>query len=148
MLSGFLILSVCTRCRDDREADNGDMRGGLRLARRVAAAFPKSDANRAGVRLQGVRCLSQCKRSCAMALSASSRFTYIFGDLDPHRDVDDVLAVAALYAASPDGFMRRDTRPPPMRCGVLGRIPPLDIDPDHALIEPLSSLITSTEPNI
>lgn len=132
-----LTLSICLRCRDGRETRDTDLaqRGGRRLAQAVVAAFPASDAARAGVKLRGVHCMSQCKRPCAIALSGPDLFTYLFGDLDPTTHAGDVLAVAAAYARAPDGFLRRPDRPEVLQAGILGRVPPLGAAGD--LIEDL-----------
>ena len=121
------ILSICLRCRDGRENRATDLsqRGGRRLAQSVAAEFGTSAAAERGVALRGVNCMSQCKRPCAIALSGRDRFTYLFGDLDPTLHAIDVLTLAAAYAGAPDGFMRRNDRPPVVQAGILGRIPPL-----------------------
>lgn len=135
-------LSVCLRCRDGTEAHADDERGGKRLADAIAAAFPDSALHRVGGRLRGVRCMSQCKRPCTVALSARRRFTYLFGDLDPTRDAAAVLQLAHLYVETPDGFLPRDARPPRMQAGILGRIPPLDGVSE--LVEPLAPALTPT----
>ncbi|MEM6932245.1 MAG: DUF1636 domain-containing protein [Pseudomonadota bacterium] len=114
-------LSICLRCRDGREDPFGDTRGGARLAEAVVAAGVAT----AGLAVRGVHCLSQCKRPCVVAVSGPARFTYLFGDLNPARDTAAVIALARLYAASPNGFMARDARPKPIQAGVLGRVPPL-----------------------
>ena len=36
-----------------------------------------------GLKVRGVYCMSQCKRSCVVSFTAPDRFTYTFGDLDP-----------------------------------------------------------------
>ena len=130
-------LSVCLRCRDGRERNDED-RGGARFARAVGAAFAARHAMLHEVALRGVRCMSQCKRPCTVALSAPDRFTYLFGDLDPHRDAHAVVDLLSLYLVEPLGFMPRDRRPPPFRAGILGRIPPLE--PTSDLVEPLPLL--------
>jgi len=134
-----LTLSICLRCRDGREDQDTDldMRGGRRLARAVAAVFAASAAAERGVVLRGVNCMSQCKRPCTIALSGHSRFTYLFGDLDPKVHTDDVLAVATAYADATDGFLPRSARPEVLRAGILGRVPPLEHAGD--LVEPLQA---------
>lgn len=114
-------LSICLRCRDQREDVNNHIRGGARLAQAILEA----GIDHAALSVRGVHCISQCKRPCVMALSGPDRFTYLFGDLDPTRHAQDVVELARLYVQSPDGFMARNERPPPMRAGVLGRVPPL-----------------------
>lgn len=128
-------LSVCLRCRDGRERSDED-RGGARFARAVVAAFAARRSTLPGAALRGVRCMSQCKRPCTVALSAPGRFTYLFGDLDPERDAHAVLDLLPLYHADPLGFLPRDRRPPSLRAGILGRIPPLDRPSD--LVDPLT----------
>ncbi len=131
-------LSICRRCRDGRENRNTDLdqRGGRRLAQLVVDAFPDSTAARRGIRLRGVNCMSNCKRPCAIALSAPSRFTYLFGDLAPVLHAGDVLSVAVAYAEAEGGYLPRPVRPKVLRAGILGRIPPLGFAGD--LVEPLS----------
>ncbi|MEM6491842.1 MAG: DUF1636 domain-containing protein, partial [Pseudomonadota bacterium] len=126
-------LSVCTRCRGIDAGDSDEARAGYRLAQAIYDRFPASAAARAGVRLRGVRCMSQCKRACAIALSDDAKFTLLFGDLDPERDSDAVLELARLYADAADGLVARGERPVALRAGILGRIPPLGVD--SALID-------------
>lgn len=116
------VLTICLRCRDDRETISEDVRGGTRLAQAVLQAGIED----AALDVRGVHCLSQCKRPCAVAVSGPDRFTYLFGDLDPTRHAREVVDLAILYARSPNGFMARNDRPEAMRAGVLGRVPPLD----------------------
>lgn len=139
-----ITLSVCTRCRDGREDACGEERGGSRLARAVLEAFAARAPTLPPVTIRGVACMSQCKRSCTVALSAPSRFTYLFGDLDPTRDANAVLDCLPLYAAGEEGFMRRDERPEPMRAGILGRIPPLDTASE--LVTPLAQTPAQPDP--
>lgn len=140
MAATDVTLSICLRCRDGRETRDTDLaqRGGRRLAEAVTRAFSGSQAAGRGVRLRGVNCMSQCKRPCTVALSGLDRFTYLFGDLDPAHHADAVLSVASAYAASPDGFLPRTSRPPVLQPGILGRIPPLGFAGD--LIENLTPI--------
>lgn len=118
------ILSICTTCRDGREADCGT-RGGLRLARAVVAR--SSDRQTENLHLRGVRCMSQCKRPCVASFSAYGRFTYVFGDLDPDTPghIDALLDLAARYIRAPEGFLLRNQRPEPLQASILGRLPPM-----------------------
>ena len=134
-------LSVCTRCRPQGQAIPDRMRPGYRLAEAIHARFAESDAARRGIALRGVRCMSQCKRSCTIALSGPGKYTLLFGDLDPSTDAEAILQLAAQYAEQPDGYVERNRRPVSLRAGILGRIPPLDItgeaiDPDFSIQSP------------
>lgn len=127
------LVSICLTCRDGREAGHGEVRGGTRFAREILAAASAAGASDCDFR--GVRCMSQCKRPCVVSLSRPGAFTYLFGDLDPRLHAGEVIAVAALYGAAPEGFLLRAERPAVMRAGILGRIPPPETASD--LVEPL-----------
>ncbi|MEL6520745.1 MAG: DUF1636 domain-containing protein [Pseudomonadota bacterium] len=111
-------------CRDGRE-DNHGTRGGSRLAQRVASQL--DDPASRQMQIRGVQCMSQCKRSCIVSLTATERFTYVFGDLDPENDahVDALFELVARYNAAAEGFVERKDRPEPLQASILGRLPPL-----------------------
>ena len=119
-------LSICMTCRDGREYLHDGVRGGTRLAEAVVAR-PKAKSGGLTLRVRGIHCISQCKRPCAIALSAPDRFTYVFGDLDPGKSghIEALLTLSSLYLQMPEGFLRREDRPTPLRTNILGRIPPL-----------------------
>lgn len=126
------ILDVCVLCRPPDWSQSDGPRPGAVLALEIdgvlaARALPQA------VR-RNVRCMSQCKRPCAVAFSAPGRFTYLFGDLVALRDADAVADAFALYLERPDGFMERFERPPALRAGILARIPPSGWD--GPLVEP------------
>ncbi len=127
-------LSISLRCRDGREAAHDETRGGARLAQAVAALAGREGC---AARLRGVHCMSQCKRSCVVSLTAPGGFTYVFGDLDPDDPAHAraILGLIPLYRAAPEGFLTRDARPAPLRAAILGRLPPLDTGSD--LVFPL-----------
>jgi predicted metal-binding protein len=127
-----LTLSICLRCRPPEWRGPDEARPGAILVERVADALAGGGA-RMPLTFRSIRCMSQCKRPCVAAFSGEGRFTYLFGDLDPGRDVGALLDCLALYASRPDGFMERWERPEVMRAGVLGRVPPLDST--HAFVE-------------
>lgn len=117
------VLSICTTCRDGREAKTGT-RGGARLAEAIYARIDALTA--AGVTLRGVKCMSQCKRPCIVSLSQDDKFTYVFGDLDPYviADTDALLELVKRYNNAPEGFLERKDRPELLRATILGRFPP------------------------
>jgi len=117
-------LSICLRCRDGRETAYGDVRGGARLADAICDLVARHSCK---VDLRGVRCMSQCKRSCVVSLTAPGAFTYVFGDLDPEAPdhAQAILDLIPLYRDAPEGFLARDARPAPLRASILGRLPPI-----------------------
>ncbi|TQM89842.1 DUF1636 family protein [Roseinatronobacter monicus] len=117
-------LSICLTCRDGREGDHGDVRGGARLARALCSLVAQQGCD---ATLRGVRCMSQCKRACIVSLTAPGAFTYLFGDLDPTdpAHLQAILDLIPLYSKAPEGFLTRDARPEPLRATILGRLPPV-----------------------
>ncbi len=69
-----------------------------------------------------VDCMSGCARESTVAFRKAGKVAYLFGDLS-EADLPDLLAFAALYAASPDGQFA-DARPlGALRMKALARIP-------------------------
>lgn len=118
-------LSVCTRCRPPGFAGVDEERPGYRLAQSILGTLEQDPDNHRWLSMRGVRCMSQCKRPCVVALSSPSKFTLLFGDLSWQTDAAPVLSLARQYAASSDGHIPRPERPAPLRAGILGKIPPL-----------------------
>ena len=119
-------VSVCTRCRPQDWSETVDHeRPGAELASALQQSLADADLPQP-LNLRRVRCISQCLRPCVVAFSHRDRFTYLFGDLDPARHVDDIHLAVRTWLSRSDGFMERKERPPSMRSGILGRIPPPD----------------------
>jgi predicted metal-binding protein len=116
---------VCISCRrslgDDEESFDQPGRG---LVEAIEARLRDGDQD--GVAVTGVDCLAVCKRPCTIALSATNKWTYLIGDLDPDRQVDEIVAAARSFAASENGIVPWRERPASFRKGVIARVPPLD----------------------
>ena len=114
-------LTVCTTCRRADVDPDATRPGSILLAALKETGLPE------GVTARGVECLSACKRGCTMVLSGGdSRWTYIYGDLDPNEHLDDILAGATAYAATHDGLVPWRERPVIFRKQSIARIPPVD----------------------
>ncbi|HTR11938.1 MAG TPA: DUF1636 domain-containing protein [Roseiarcus sp.] len=111
-------LHVCVTCKSE------DGRVGAALF----AALDKA-AGETGVALRAVECFAVCKRPCTVALASPGKWTYVVGDLNPEAHIEDILAAARRYAASPDGIVPWRDRPHPFRKGVISRTPPLALSP-------------------
>ena len=117
------LLSICMTCRDNREEVHG-VRGGARLARKVYQEL----GNKKLVKLRGVECMSNCKRSCILSLTSINGFTYMFGDIDPDNseNVKSLKDLISNYKSKPDGFLHRRERPGLFRSNIVGRLPPIN----------------------
>lgn len=122
---------VCVTCRPPG-ADPEAPRAGEALYQEVLEASLRADAP---YRVRPIRCMSGCRRACAVAVQAPHKTAYMFGDLPPTAEAADaVIACAHLHQASADGTMARETRPAPLREGILARLPPVASTAMAALI--------------
>jgi predicted metal-binding protein len=116
---------VCISCRrslgDDEESFDQPGRG---LVEAIEARLRDGSQDR--VVVTGVDCLAVCKRPCTIALSATNKWTYLIGDLDPDTQIDEIVAAARSFAASENGIVPWRERPASFRKGVIARVPPLD----------------------
>ncbi len=118
------IVTICTLCRPPgvgREEATG-----LRMLSAVAAAAEHAP----GVVVRPTQCLSVCKRVCSLSISGENRYVFLFGDLDPARDAEAVVAMARACAAAPHGFVPWKDRPEVLRSSIIARIPPPGWSPE------------------
>ena len=120
-------LYVCTTCR--AAGDEAEPRTGARLLAALQDAAGEHAG--AGLRIEGVECLSVCKRPCTVAVASRGRWTYVYGDLDAASSARTILEGVGLYGQTPDGIVPWKARPQEFRKGVVARIPPL-ATPDTA----------------
>jgi predicted metal-binding protein len=122
--SGETTLFVCVTCRaQTTEAAQSDQpRPGARLLAAINAA---PEARRDGVAIEPVECLSNCNRSCTVAISAPGKWTYVLGALDPDLHAEDVLTFARLHRAHEAGLPAWRERPEYVRKNTISRVPPL-----------------------
>lgn len=102
---------VCSTC---------DGRDGKAFAARLRAALA---ARGLGFAVQDHDCLSNCRRPLGIAFAAPGKATYLFGDIDPQRDLSDTLAFAAMYADSDDGWIEDARGAGRLRHCLVGRLP-------------------------
>ena len=128
------LLSICVTCRDNREEIHGE-RSGARLARKAHQEL----GNKKLVKLRGVECMSNCKRSCILSLTSLNGFTYMFVDIYPNRSeyVKSLKDLISTYKSRPAGYLRRIERPESYRSNILGRFPP--INSIHLIVKKLES---------
>lgn len=122
MTSGETTLFVCVTCRAQGADGTQSERPGARLLAAINAA---SGVQREGLAIQPVECLSNCSRACTVAVTASGKWTYVIGALDPEIHADDVLTFARLHRAHDAGLPAWRERPEYVRKNTISRVPPL-----------------------
>jgi len=113
--SAATTLLICVTCKSD---------AGL-MGQSLFEALSERLAAEPDIALKPVECLSVCKRPCTVALAAQGKWTYVVGDLRRESHLEDIVAAAQRYAASPEGIVPWRERPLSFRKGVVSRIPPL-----------------------
>ena len=110
---------VCTTCKT--ADDPSPERAGARLIKALeqSASTPGSQ-----FKIEGVECLSVCKRPCTIAFSAKDKWTYVYGDFTADDSAEHILACAAQYQAANDGLIPWKERPDALKKGVIARLPP------------------------
>ena len=78
----------------------------------------------AGVRVHGVDCLSNCKNGCTIVLKAAARWTYIYGNINPMSDFEQLCEGIVSYSDSEDGIVPWKQRVALFRKNSIARIPP------------------------
>lgn len=113
-------ITVCTSCKHKGTA----CRPGYELIAKLRAAIKAAgDAIAQNFEVSGVACMAGCDRPCTVAYHASHKATYLFGDIEPDVDVDDLVAFAQLYSSLEDGWCSSLDRPGKLRDCTLARVP-------------------------
>jgi len=110
---------VCTTCKT--ADDPSPERAGARLVKALQEAATTHEAD---VTIEGVECLSVCKRPCTVAFSAQGKWTYVYGDFTADDSAEAILACAAQYSTTTDGLIPWKERPDALKKGVIARLPP------------------------
>jgi predicted metal-binding protein len=129
------MIFVCVSCRRSLgDAEDAFDQPGNEL---VAALVQRiGEAGVTGIGIEPVECLAVCKRPCTIAVTAADKWTYLIGDLDPGKHVEEIVAAAVSYAASEQGIVPWKERPPTFRRGVIARVPPLGFKQPELVSEP------------
>lgn len=113
-------ITVCTSCRHK----GSECRPGFELIEKLRAAIRAAgDTIPDTFEVSGVACMAGCERPCTVAYQASQKATYLFGDIDPADDIDDLVAFAQDYAQMEDGWCSSLDRPGKLRTSTLARVP-------------------------
>ena len=68
-------------------------------------------------------CMNVCGQPATVSLRAEGKAAYLFAGVDVAGQIEEIVAMAGLYAAAPDGMIE-DARPlGDLRLCLVGRIP-------------------------
>lgn len=120
------ILYVCATCRGTAGDVPLDERPGARLLAAIEQRLAVEHDQ--GIAVVPANCLSNCQRGCSAAVSASGKWTYVIGDLDPDRHAGDMVAFARLHCAHEQGVPEWRDRPEHVRKHTIARVPPVKLN--------------------
>ena len=102
------LVSICRRCEDDGEREEGD---GERLYREVKALRKKLDLKHV-FDLEGVDCLGLCRSPCNVMFEGKKRSTYLRTQVHAILEAATVVQAARAYAALRPGEELSERRLP------------------------------------
>jgi predicted metal-binding protein len=113
-------ISVCISCKHKGKS----CQPGYELIAKLREAIDSAgEAISEDFEISGVACMAGCDRPCTVAYHGSRKATYLFGDIDPETDVDDLVSFARQYAHLHDGWCSSVDRPGKLRKTTLARVP-------------------------
>ena len=116
--SSDVLLLVCQTCRRTDKTEGTVPAGAWLLEKLQITRLPE------GVTVKGVSCLSNCKKGCTIVLQAPARWTYIYGNINPVSDLEQLCTGIAAYIESNDGVVPWKERVALFRKNSIARIPP------------------------
>lgn len=114
-----LRISVCTSCK----VKGASARPGYALIDELRAGIAEMPALREAYEVAGVACMAGCDSPCTVGFHGQGKASYLFGDLEPGADVNDLLSFATQYDALHDGWCSSVDRPGKLRKSTLARVP-------------------------
>lgn len=113
-------ITVCTSCRHK----GTDCRPGYELIAKLRSAIDAAgDTVDENFEISGVACMAGCDRPCTVAYHGTRKATYLFGDIEPDEDIEDLVDFARQYALLHDGWCSSVDRPGKLRTSTLARVP-------------------------
>ena len=109
-------VTVCETC-----AAAGENPRGHGFADELRALF--DSAGLPDVTVDTVACLNSCAEPTALSFRAAGKWAYLFANVDPTQDGENVLAFARLYLNSKDGEITDARSCGRLRHCLRGRIP-------------------------
>jgi len=71
-----------------------------------------------------IECMGGCSRACTLAIQATGKLRYLFGNLDASSEsVNQTLLCAKIHATDKKGLIAWGDRPPMFQTGLIARLP-------------------------
>ncbi len=123
-------LCVCTLCTDTSCSGEEGIGGGATLLTLMQEALARSEFQQ-HVELLPTRCLMGCTEGCLVSVAQQGKMQYLLGRLPAQKEKASlVIEFAGMYARSITGIVPNHEWPGDLALHFIGRIPPLEPNPD------------------
>ncbi|MGJ8617295.1 MAG: DUF1636 family protein [Sulfitobacter sp.] len=113
-------ITICTSCKHK----GGTCRPGYELIQKLRMAIDAAGGSITDdFEISGTACMAGCDYPCTVAYHGTNKATYLFGDIAPDENIDELLAFARQYANLEDGWCGSGNMPVTSRTDALARIP-------------------------
>ena len=111
-------LLVCQTCRRT-DVENQKLRPGEQLL-----TLLKNASLSEKVTVTGIDCLGNCKNGCTIVLQAKAKWTYVYGNIHPGSDFEQLCQGISGYVDTDDGKVPWKQRVQLFKKNCVARIPP------------------------
>ena len=111
-------LLVCQTCRRT-DVENQNIRPGEQLLTILKKAILSEK-----VTVTGIDCLGNCKNGCTIVLQAKAKWTYVYGNIHPGSDFEQLCQGISGYVDADDGKVPWKQRVQLFKKNCVARIPP------------------------
>ena len=111
-------LLVCQTCRRT-DVENQNIRPGEQLLTLLKNANLSEK-----VTVIGIDCLGNCKNGCTIVLQAKAKWTYVYGNIHPGSDFEQLCQGISGYVDADDGKVPWKQRVQLFKKNCVARIPP------------------------
>ncbi len=111
-------LLVCQTCRRT-DVENQNIRPGEQLLTLLKNANLSEK-----VTVTGIDCLGNCKNGCTIVLQAKAKWTYVYGNIHPGSDFEQLCQGISGYVDTDDGKVPWKQRVQLFKKNCVARIPP------------------------
>ncbi|MEP2784240.1 MAG: DUF1636 domain-containing protein [Pseudoruegeria sp.] len=113
-------ITICTSCKHKGSNDCP----GYELINNLRSAIDAAgDLITENFQISGTACMASCAHPCTVAYHSTRKATYLFGNIEPGQDINDLVSFARQYATLGDGWCSSVDRPGKLRTHTLARVP-------------------------
>ena len=120
-------LHVCINCtHPDYKSRKLKKAGGEAVLEILQSKIQESNSVQP-ITVKPIICLGNCGKRCRVSISGPKKWSWLFGELSPDKDLSEFIEVIEKWQEEPDGFILKEERSKWLVRHTLGRTPPLNL---------------------